>query len=914
VDPTPGVGNFTTIQAAVNAAAASGDTILVHPGTYTEQVTINKSLTVQGTAANAIIQAPTTLVNDPTGFNLKVLVEIYNAATVNMSNLTIQGPNPTINDGILVVGGATANVTATTVAHINQGTANFGVQTGFGIQVGGTGSQAVGQVGHATITNSTVTDYQKVGIIIGRNSSSGTITGCTITGVGPTSQIAQNGIQIGPQTAAGAIVSNTTISGNEYTGSGPPASGPDPFNSTQSAGILNFIDSCNITGNTFFGNDVGIYSANSGSTSTGTTISGNTVRDNRFEDIELGPGTATISNNTITGSNIGVAVTAPVQDQFGNPVTTNTVATLVSNNITNNGNGGLTVAGGGIRLLVQSGAPKTAQATAHFNRIVGNSVGLANTTAATVDATNNWWGSNAGPGGAGSDKVSGPVTFNPWLVLQVTASPTSVVEGGTASVVADLTKNNAGTDTSAMGHVPDGIPVSFSTTTGTIAPAMGFTATGKAVAKFTAGNMVGTTTVSAKVDNQTSTAIITIEKLPQATVGVFNPSTATWYLRNSNSPGTPDAGQFQYGGVGWIPVVGDWNGDGITTIGVVDPSTMTWYLRNSNSPGSPDVAAPFRYGQPGWIPVAGDWGGSGHWGIGVFDPATGTWYLRKEANAGSPDAGQFQYGGVGWIPVVGDWNGDGTTTIGVVNPSTMTWYLRNSNSAGAPDIAPFVYGGIGWKPVVGDWDGNGTTTVGVLNPTTATWYLRNSNNAGPPDIAPFAYGGTGWVPLAGIWKDPPLPLHVLGGGVPGGPGVNLLTQDMADALEVQAVARLQQDGVSAAVVARLAAVEVEVGRLVGGVLATADPQSGQVLLDASAAGYGWFVDPTPLQDEEFVAGPAGQPQTATPGGPADGRADLLTALLQEMGVAAGLDDAILRSALAPSTRHVAALDAFFASV
>jgi hypothetical protein len=42
--------------------------------------------------------------------------------------------------------------------------------------------------------------------------------------------------------------------------------------------------------------------------------------------------------------------------------------------------------------------------------------------------------------------------------------------------------------------------------------------------------------------------------------------------------------------------------------------------------------------------------------------------------------------------------------------------------------------------------------------------------------------------------------------------------------------------------------------------------------------------------------------------------DLLTALLKELGVAAGLDGAILRSALAPGTRNVAALDAFYATL
>jgi hypothetical protein len=137
---------------------------------------------------------------------------------------------------------------------------------------------------------------------------------------------------------------------------------------------------------------------------------------------------------------------------------------------------------------------------------------------------------------------------------------------------------------------------------------------------------------------------------------------------------------------------------------------------------------------------------------------------------------------------------------------------------------------------------------------------------------------------------------------------------MANAFEAQAVQRLQQDGVSAAVVARLAAVQVGIGNLGPGVLATADPQSGQVVLDPSAAGHGWFVDATPLQDEEFVAGPGSLLQTAIPGGPADGRVDLLTALEQEMGVAAGLNGAILRNALAPSTRNVAAVDAYYATL
>ncbi|HQD57563.1 MAG TPA: hypothetical protein PLX26_13920, partial [Candidatus Competibacteraceae bacterium] len=66
---------------------------------------------------------------------------------------------------------------------------------------------------------------------------------------------------------------------------------------------------------------------------------------------------------------------------------------------------------------------------------------------------------------------------------------------------------------------------------------------------------------------------------------------------------------FSYGppGAGWLPLVGDWNGDGIATIGLYNPATSIFYLRNSNTNGIADLT--FSYGPPGagWAPLAGDW-------------------------------------------------------------------------------------------------------------------------------------------------------------------------------------------------------------------------------------------------------------------------------------------------------------------
>ncbi len=232
------------------------------------------------------------------------------------------------------------------------------------------------------------------------------------------------------------------------------------------------------------------------------------------------------------------------------------------------------------------------------------------------------------------------------------------------------------------------------------------------------------------------------------TVGVFNPANAGVYLRNANSPGTPDIAPFVFGNGSFKAIVGDWNGDSIDTVGVFNPANAVFYLRNANSSGSPDIA-PFQFGATNWIPIAGDWDGDGTTTIGVYNPATSVFYLRNTNSSGGVDYAPIQFGAPGFLPVVGDWDGNGTSTIGVYNPANSAFYLRNSNSPGAPDAGLFGFGAPNWRPVSGDFDNNGTTTIGVYNPTAGAFYLRNSNSSGAPDAGQFAYGGANWQPLFG---------------------------------------------------------------------------------------------------------------------------------------------------------------------
>ncbi len=69
-----------------------------------------------------------------------------------------------------------------------------------------------------------------------------------------------------------------------------------------------------------------------------------------------------------------------------------------------------------------------------------------------------------------------------------------------------------------------------------------------------------------------------------------------------DAAGTP----FPFARSGDVPVAGDWNGDGTVTIGVYRPSSGTFFLRNAFSEGPADVVVRFD-ASPGAVPVVGIW-------------------------------------------------------------------------------------------------------------------------------------------------------------------------------------------------------------------------------------------------------------------------------------------------------------------
>jgi hypothetical protein len=303
--PTAG---YHTVQSAVTAAESydgthpsAVPTIEVCPGTYTEQVTITTSMVITRAPKVPASRGPVTIVlpasvgsdqslglsstncqaNDSkTSTQLpQSVIEICAAATggvnttgvsVSISHVTVQGNWPTsvCYDslyGVLVGGGASLSLSDSIVEQIGAYPLN-GCQGGVGVEAGFSPTR---QVGHVTMAGDTVQSYQKNGITVDGPGSTGTISDVTVSGAGPTSAIAQNGIQI--SLGATGSVTGSTITGNNYTGTGLAYStGILVFGGGGSVcGIGNnspLVRHASFTGNSLINNDVGValFNVNNG--------------------------------------------------------------------------------------------------------------------------------------------------------------------------------------------------------------------------------------------------------------------------------------------------------------------------------------------------------------------------------------------------------------------------------------------------------------------------------------------------------------------------------------------------------------------------------------------------------------------------------------------------------------------------
>ncbi|MCW5874134.1 MAG: right-handed parallel beta-helix repeat-containing protein [Anaerolineales bacterium] len=396
--------SYASIQDAINdAAVTTGWTIYIDPGTFFENVNVNKSVTLQGSGQGLTIVKPAvTGVNTcqgscPSATNTVILVS---ANGVSIFDLTVDGDNENLNNGI-TVGGVDVNAHngIITNTHTNLTVQDVTVKNVYarGIQMGTSG-------GTFNFSNNTVDnvqgDFFSMGIF--GFTSGGVIDGNTISNVG-------DGIAVNWSTG-------TQITNNSVTNA---SSGIHTDNSA--------------------GNDV---------------ISGNTIsngKSNSYGIFVFAPyGPVTVDNNSVTNVDLGLtlvgsAVNPAPEIQFSNnTVNANIVGALVSTDVwyyfksdakaTFSDN---TIAGGlyGLLLEAQAGADYVPGGYAHSCAGVDCMVEvtlICNTiTGGVVEATGMaFWDGNLTPNYNGIYLVD-----DSGNVCTVTPSPTSTGDDDAPGIV-----------------------------------------------------------------------------------------------------------------------------------------------------------------------------------------------------------------------------------------------------------------------------------------------------------------------------------------------------------------------------------------------------------------------------------------------------------------------------------------------
>ncbi len=150
-------------------------------------------------------------------------------------------------------------------------------------------------------------------------------------------------------------------------------------------------------------------------------------------------------------------------------------------------------------------------------------------------------------------------------------------------------------------------------------------------------------------------------------------------LRKDNSEGPADIASKIPGNPTGIAVAGRWKGGKVYGIGVFTPETGMWTL--SLSPTDPKADIVVHFGEPGDVPVVGDWDGDGVDTIGVArlnEAGDVLIWILSDSNENPFEWRKFSFGSKAHLPVAGDWDGDGIDSPGLLNRTGGIWVLSNS--------------------------------------------------------------------------------------------------------------------------------------------------------------------------------------------------------------------------------------------
>ena len=201
-------------------------------------------------------------------------------------------------------------------------------------------------------------------------------------------------------------------------------------------------------------------------------------------------------------------------------------------------------------------------------------------------------------------------------------------------------------------------------------------------------------------------------------------------------------------------------------------------------------------------------------------------------------------------------------------------------------------------PVKGPSGGLYSCSIGAWSAGTHAYVITATNSKG------FSFNSSGTFTVAAT-------LMVDASTRPQG-SADVLTNAQIVPIAAEAIQRLESQ-LGSQVETVMAGVNIKVTNLSSGVLG--ETLGNTIWIDNDAAGYGWFVDPTPADDTEFVKLLGSDSLAAQNGTSAASRVDLLTTVMHEMGHVLGYDDTSsdgLMNGILPTGIRRSAVDEVFA--
>jgi parallel beta-helix repeat protein len=401
VSPGGKFGCKSSISAAVSAASP-GDTILVVPGTYKEQVVIAKSISLvavvngqsiidakglsNGIFINGMAAAPNAGVTGVLVSGFKVRNANFEGILIaNGSDVTIVNNHVMDNNKSLDIGGGTC-------PGIPAFETNEGDDCGEGIHLMG--------ADHSSIVRNDV-EGNSGGILISDE-----------TGASRNNLISGNYVHENPYDCGITMASHG------------PATTVIPTAKVSFGVILNTIAHNESSRNGLqlpgAGAGVGIFAPFPGTTAWGNVVVDNDLHNNGLPGVTMhnhaaAPAPAppvNLNDNVITGNRISGNAADTEDAGTAGPTGINVFSvapitgTVISQNVFDDE-----------AIDVAFKAP-SGQVNAHLNDFNNDAIGVDNLGTGTVDATENWWHCLGGPGSKKCASVAGPgVVFTPWLLF-----------------------------------------------------------------------------------------------------------------------------------------------------------------------------------------------------------------------------------------------------------------------------------------------------------------------------------------------------------------------------------------------------------------------------------------------------------------------------------------------------------------